>query len=588
MRHLLSFPHVRFLAVVLAALVGAPALATGFYQDDYIHLGIVEHVGGDMGSPFSLYRFSDGNTNHVHDAVARGFFLPWWSSPNLQLAFFRPLGCVLFVLDHALFDRAAVYYHLHALVWYLVLVVAAGALLRRTLAGPIGGLALILFAIDDAHWMPVGWIASRHALVGATAGFFGAAAHVRWREHGWKPGRVVTIAAFGLGLAASEVALGALAYIVAYEIAGRIEPFRQRLRALREIALMAVAYLALHRLLGYGAFGSGVYASPLGDPLAFLHSGANAASPLLGELVLGVPADLTLLIPRARLVWQGTGILAVALFVVLFRKAQQGLDDKTARTTRWLVLGGALSLVPSLGGFTSGRLLLVPSLGGAVGVATILLMVARSGRGSASLVVSRSLRAARALLFFVHLILAPLVFVGSLIVFRGLSQASTHIAEAVKAAPGVTPDTEIIVVASDPLASFYPPTMLALAPYRRTAPWRVLSAAPLDHRITRTALDTIEVAALRDTMQASAFERLFRAETLRFNPGDEVSLGTSTIRVAAVTDGHPTAIRMRFARPLEDASLRFMAWQKGGLRPLRLPEIGESVTLLWEPGPVGL
>jgi hypothetical protein len=63
----------------------------------------------------------------------------------------------------------------------------------------------------------------------------------------------------------------------------------------------------------------------------------------------------------------------------------------------------------------------------------------------------------------------------------------------------------------------------------------------------------------------------------RFGAGERVRLGGLDVEVCDVTpDGLPRRVRFRFDRPLEDAGLRFIAWEEGTWRPFRLPPIGET------------
>src|SRR5262249_42881788 len=143
----------------------------------------------------------------IHGLVQRGPY-PWWTLPELKLAFWRPLSSALETLDHHLFGRNAVGYHVHSVVWYLALVAICGALLRRALQGALGVLALLLFAVDDAHILPAGWIANRNALVAVAPALAGLWAHLEWREAGRAWARPLSLVGLALGLTGGEAALG--------------------------------------------------------------------------------------------------------------------------------------------------------------------------------------------------------------------------------------------------------------------------------------------------------------------------------------------------------------------------------------------
>jgi hypothetical protein len=62
--------------------------------------------------------------------------------------------------------------------------------------------------------------------------------------------------------------------------------------------------------------------------------------------------------------------------------------------------------------------------------------------------------------------------------------------------------------------------------------------------------------------------------------GSVVSLSGCRVEVTAATaDGGPTDVTFTFDRPLEDPSLRFLAWQGAEYAPFPLPRVGEGVDL---------
>src|SRR5262249_7708484 len=148
------------------------------------------------------------------EAVARGP-MPWWNDPLSKVDMFRPLSSLLFAADHALFPRDALVPHLHSLLWFAALLVAARSLYARIPNPLVAGLALLLFAVDDAHWQPLGWLSNRHGVVATAPVLFGIVAHVRFREEGFRPGLPLSLVGYAVGLLGGEAAAQAAAYLVA-------------------------------------------------------------------------------------------------------------------------------------------------------------------------------------------------------------------------------------------------------------------------------------------------------------------------------------------------------------------------------------
>jgi hypothetical protein len=193
--------------IALGVALALPALAAPFAIDDIFHLASLEGAAPVPLRWWELFTFFPSDAGRRAMLVGSGA-MPWWSSPDLTVVFFRPLSSALVALDHAWFGRNPVGWHAHCLLWWAALLAGAGLLYRRLLPAATAALALLLFAIDDSHWLPIVWSAARNALVAMVPALFGLIAHVRWREAGWRAGAVLAVLGFGLGLAGGEVAVG--------------------------------------------------------------------------------------------------------------------------------------------------------------------------------------------------------------------------------------------------------------------------------------------------------------------------------------------------------------------------------------------
>jgi hypothetical protein len=566
------------LALVLAALFSVPTLRDGFFADDYALILMLE---GRMRHDYprvDLYHFTDGSGDAVRESIEHGL-MPWFSAPHLKIAFCRPLGGALLMADHALFGRSAVGYHAHTILWYLALCAVVALLYRRTLPAGAAALAACLFAVNDSHAVTIEWIANRHSTVSALFASLGLLAHLRARERGWRAGVPLSLGAIGVGLAAGETALGALGYIVAYELVARPEPLRRRLAALIPVGSLTLAYLLLYKALGYGTRGSGSYIDPFGQPRRFLANAAERALVLIGGFLGGPPADYTLAHPQMKPVLIAIAVVLLTVFALMLRQLR--LEPGPARHARWLAIGALMSLLPTLGGFPGIRLLLLPSIGG-VAVTSLLIWRAftawrkRGGLGW---------KIALPVLVLFEVVRPPL-FLGVMVSgYRKVAQENLRISS--EAEWPSSPDTRVVVLnASDLLVSLYTNSVRIAETGVAQGAWWVLSSAPLDHVVSRLSADTLELDTVDGTMLAGPYEQLFRAPDLLLPAGASVQLGGLEVRVLADQEGRPTRLAAKFDRPLDDPSLWFMTFRDGQLRHVVLPPAGTTLRLPWTRGPL--
>lgn len=254
--------------MVVTAFIAAPTLFTGFLVDDYMHLLTIRGVQ-TVATPFDLFRFAPGNADALFPFLSRGP-LPWYTLPELKLHFFRPASSATMVLDHYLFGEFAFGYHLHSLLWYGLLTWAVYLLFRNRMAPPLAGLCCLLYIVDDGHIIPALWWSNRNAIVAAAPAVLGLVAHLKWREEGWRPGLPLSLVGYGLGLLGGETALGIFGYLIAWELFHRTDSWRGRVRALAPAGMLAVAYLTVYKVAGFGVYGSGVYLDPLAEWQTYL------------------------------------------------------------------------------------------------------------------------------------------------------------------------------------------------------------------------------------------------------------------------------------------------------------------------------
>ncbi|MCB9795909.1 MAG: hypothetical protein H6741_24705 [Alphaproteobacteria bacterium] len=562
--------------LIAAALVALSTLGVGFFLDDFFHLLLLGGGGeGLAAGPMDLYRFTDGDPAHMRAMMNRGPY-PWWSDPEVRIAFWRPLSSALANLDWRLFGAWAPGHHLHSVAWYLVLVGIVGLLFRRVAPARVASWGLLLFALDEAHAQAVGWIANRNALIAAVPAFLGLIAHLRWREEGWRPGLPLSLLGLTAGLAGGEVAVAVAGYWLAYELVGATGTRRERALGLAPVSALLLGYLLLHGALGYGAEASGTYIDPRTQPLDWLAVAPGHALALAGAMTLNAPTDIWYFFPDARGPLALAGVGGLGLTAVLLRWAWPGLPAPTRRAARWLGLGAVFSVIPTLSVFPMARLLLVPSVGWALVLSAVLVRF-RDRRGGEMLTWARL---SCGVLVVLHLVSAPL---GWLAMGAGMGEVSRTYADAALAAEvddARLPEQRVYLPAvSDPVVAYYSFVTRSVAGRPLPRSHHVLSIAPYAHRLTRVAEDTIELEVLGGELLTTPLETMFRAPDAPLQEGEVVELEGLDVEVLELGAQGPVRLRVRFPAPLEDPSLVFLSWQEGHLRRLALPGVGESLRL---------
>lgn len=572
-----------WLIFAVGVLLFLPSLRGGFLLDDFYYLGAVEGRYPEHDTARSLFTFFVGDPEATARLAAEGTY-PWWIDETIRSRLLRPLPDLLLRADHALWGRNPLGYHLHSLLWWAATLSACGLVFRRALPGAVGLLAFLLFALDDSHTMPVAWIANRNALVAAAAVMFGLWAWIRWREDRWTAGRILAPACFLVGLAGGELALAALAYVLAYELWGApAGSGRVRRPGLVWLVVLGIAYVLVYRGLGYGGSGSGLYLHPLEDPLGFLSGALTRVPTLIGAAVTGFSADLWFAAPQLRSAQVAVGCGAALALGFVLRGFWSGLDEQTRRTLRWLLVGSALSLLPVAATFPSDRMLLVPGLGIAAALSVVLLRARSWWRGRrrrpAALVIG--------LLAIGHLVLAPAIALHLQSMLATQSAASLDLAASDEVAACAGKEA-ILVAAPDHIVGLYLPLLIEHQGLPMPRSWRVLSLARCDQTLRRAGPRTLELeTAPGEAMMNSAFETLYRGPDRPLRPGAVLDRGLFRAEIQAANGQGPTRVAFHFDRDLDDPQLCFLVWRDGRLVELDADDWENPLSILRTLGPAG-
>lgn len=554
----------------LTLLLTSTALGVGLQLDDFVLKALLAGAPEVRVAPWDAFAFFPEGSPRLAYQRELGE-LPWWTAPDLRLAFFRPLSSLSHWLDFRLWPNSPVLMHLHNLAWFALLVFLAGWIYRGVLAERDGlwvaGLAMLLFAVDDVHGQAAGWISSRNTLLSACFGFLAIALHDRWRRWrgGWRPGVVLAPAAFLAGLFCGEGATGALGYLLAHALFLDPERGWRRLRALVPYGFCLVLWRILYDAGGFGVEHSGFYLDPLRETAAFLFLLPERLG-LLFFTQWGFPPTEFVTVSggeRSERVLMTAGFLLFALLAWMMAP----LLRRDARARFW-ALGSLLSMVPIAGTLPSTRLLLFTGLGAMGLLAQWLAEVPRRWPH----------RAVAAVLVTIHLVLAPLLLPVMTYALAIPGQAS------LRAAASLPPDSEIqgrdVVILNAPDFLFF---VGYIAPLRyledrpRPAHLRVLATGPVPLTVSRPDERTLQVDS-EPGFPAGVADPVYRGPTAPLRPGDSIDLPGMRVEVGEVGgDGRVRSAVFRFSRPLENLVL--LHWRDGVYRPFQPPRVGGTVTL---------
>jgi hypothetical protein len=563
--------RVRYAAIALGILFVLPSAFSGFAMDDYILLYQLAHRAGSEwagSSPFDLFRWVEP---HAAQRLIDGGGLAWWSYPQIQIAFLRPVTSLTHALDAALWPRNAVLMHLHSIAWLLVLMV----LVERTYGRLIenrwtAGVATAMFALDSAHGLTVGWIANRNALIAAVFGVAALLCHHRARS-GERRLYPVAWLCLGLSLFAGELGVGSLGYLLAYALCYETGSLSRRLRSLLPYAVPVLGWAFVRSAAHYGVHGLGAYVDPVAEPLAFLRALPGRVLVLLNSQITRLGADLYDVVPSAMqrpfLLVAGAALAATGWLVWPSLRA--------VRSLRALGLGAVLSAIPLVAGAPSDRLLTLvgvgafPVLAHAAGAALRSVRLGERGQG---------LRAGLSrVLLGVHLVLDPLLLPALALWPAVIAEHAQAAERSLPDAPEVAQQTVLVAQVPDSVLLTYLPVMRWFDRRPRPDHLHWLLATTQSAHVER-----LSDRELRVTCEGGCFDRHWneRSSRLPLHRGDRVVLRDMTVAVLEVApDGRPVVCDFSFNEPLEAARYRWLTWRHGRLEAWQVPEPGQSSLL---------
>ena len=562
--------------IVGATLLGTSSLRGQRALDDWVIAVVARGEGAGLGlseRAWDSFTFTTGDHVRNMSMMNRGVLLPWWTDPGLKLAFFRPLAALTHLLDEWSWPTQPLLHHAHSLLWFSLLLGAVGVVYRR-LSGDVrlANVALAFYAYDDAHGATLSWLANRNALISGVFGCACIAVHDLWRRGGRRLHGVCALLCFVLSCLASELAVGALAYLLAYAAFLDPAPPRERVRSLLGYVGATLIWRTGWSLAGYGARGSGTYVDPLTDPARFfVEAPGKWLSLLQGQLGV-IPADFAFLGPaEQQTLWTITALVTLTFAAVFLRPC---VTD--ARGRFWLC-GALLSLLPMAASFPSDRLLLFVGLGCMPLFARAFCLAATRLTDVARLRASTlAVYGLAALFFAIHGILAPLLLPLRAGQMGRMARAEDAALRELRALAGTSNELLILNAPSVVLTSYAQVQLKAQgeAPFAR--PY-VLSATDSQISVSRDGEREFTLRAERGFLH-SPLERHYRGVPASLAEQGRVELAGLSAEVGELLpDGRPRAVHFTVARELSDYACA--CWTNGHFRRCQVPDRGRVLRL---------
>lgn len=571
----LTHVHARLVICGFALLLTSSYLALGGTGDDDFHAVAVRtdpHLRGVQRAPWDLFSFAQPATNH---ALMEEGLVPWWTDPELVIAFYRPLSSCSAWIDHTFWPDRPALMHLHSMLWFALLLGSVTLVYRSfSLSARHTTLALFLYAVDDARAIPVAWLAQRNALIALAPAFLSLVAHQRFCQSGRARYALLGSLALLLGLQGGETALCVCGYLLAYALVLDQGTLRARLTRLwpylAVVLMWRLGYLWLER----GALHSGSYVDLGRDPLQFLRL-ASVRLPvlLLGQFALPF-ADgweaYPLIAPWLRPAVLCFAALVLGWLVYLLRPLLA-----TQRLLRFWLLGSLLATIPVCSVFPEDRMLTATSLGAAPVLAAFVLSLldASYPRRTPAVVGSAGI------LLLIHGLFAPLTLPLRSFDIYAMERLMRHADKSLPEGPAARRQTVVLINPPIDIFAIFFPLYREARQLELPQRFRWLATGECDLQVERVDAQSLKLRPSLGYL-ASASQLMFRRADRRFAPDHELRLDGVSYRVTALTDdGRPAELLVHFDRALESPELRWLQWGKHEYVPFTPPPIGTRVTV---------
>ncbi len=575
MGRVLASPWFPWIAVAIGLLLTCRAVGNGLDADDYYHRAVLNgssRYGEKLPDPQGMFRFLPGDPEFSRELMDMGF-LPWWSYPNIKAEFLQFIPTQTHILDYWLWPDSPELMHVHSLVWFALLVFLTAQFYRRML-GPtwMAGVAALLFAIEDGHGMPVGWIANRNILIAASFGVGCLMAHDVWRREGQVWAMPLAVVLWALCLCSKEAGIATSAYLFAYALWIDGSAFWQRFLTMLPYGIVLVVWRIVRDALGFGVTNVGYYYDPITDPGQFGMALVERFPVLLfGQW--GMLSDLWLMFGElGSLFWWSVVAYICLLGLLLWPVVRRD------RIARFFATGMLLAVIPICATTPSDRLLMFVGLGAfGLMVRFWYAVFAAVGLRPQFAIWRKGAVPVAIFLMLLHLVVAPVFLPIRIASFEAFQPFYVRVPfdESIK--------NQDLVVVNSPIPFFVGFCLFNYEHEGMPSPRAVRTLAPGMSPVTVKRIDERTLEITPDAGYIGILDALFRNEYHPLHLGEHVHIARMRATVLALTDdGRPQTVAFQFERPLEDASLRWLCFQEGKYIDWTPPRVGEQVILMSE------
>lgn len=256
-----------FFIIVLGTILSKDSIHTGLIFDDLIKKQL--YLTNNL-QLILLKAFSFIDRSNVGWLIEQGR-IPWWSSPDLKISFFRPVTALTYYLDYSYWPRSLELMHLQSILWFLIVCSLVLIYYEKIFnSWKTALLAASLFTADFNHLTSITWLADRNRLIALFFGLLTLLMHRMWMNTSKGFYRLLALLLFFTTMLSAESGVAVLGFILAYSVLVKKSDIKKLSLIVLDYIVVFILWLVIYAALGYGVANTGLYTSPLGSLYRYL------------------------------------------------------------------------------------------------------------------------------------------------------------------------------------------------------------------------------------------------------------------------------------------------------------------------------